>query len=188
MDWDNMPTGLPWTYRWFLDGRLVASSSQLWDNGGVGQNLWVSLTSSQALPEGTYAVEALVENTPMFSATVSIGSGQRPPVGNQNSAGVVNITGTVTDALTGKGIPGALVTVLNVALESAQFTGNEAQIYSQGISDQRGHFSLSKGLPSSNYYTFYVYADGYTTIVEDTFIILSSQTSPVDISIQMNHP
>ena len=189
VDWDNMPTGVPWTYRWFLDGKLVSSSTQLWDNGGVGQNLWLSLSSTQPLAEGTYSVEILVEGTPMLpGATVTIGGGTRAPTGIQNSNDVVNITGTVTDALTGQGIPGALVTVLNVNFVSAQFSGNEAQIYSEGISDQRGRFSLSKGLPRSNYYTFYVYADGYTTIVEDTFIILQAQTSPVDISIQMNHP
>lgn len=189
VDWDNLPTGLPWTYRWFLDGRLVASSTEQWDSGGVGQNFWIGLTSNQPLPEGTYAVEILVENSPMLpSATVTIGSGTRAQSGAQDANDVVNISGTVTDALTGQPIPGALVLVLNVALSSPNFTGNEAQIYSQAISDQKGRFTLSKGLPRSNYYTFYVYADGYNTILEDTFLVLKAQTSPADISIQMNHP
>lgn len=188
MDWDFMPTGVVWTYRWFLDGRLVASSTQPWNNGGVGQNFWVSLSADEPLPEGTYAVEMLVGNRPMFSANVSIGSGTRPVSGEQQTSEAIEITGTVIDALTGQGIPGALIAVLDVKLESPQFTYNEAQIYSQALSDQKGHFELSKALPRGNYYTVFVFADGYITIVEDNFTILRSQTSPVDIKIEMGRP
>jgi len=188
MDWDFMPSGIIWTYRWFLDGRLVASSTQPWSNGGVGQNFWVSLSSDETLPEGTYAVEMLVGNRPMFSANVSIGSGTRPVSGDLGASEAIEITGTVIDALTGQGIPGALVAVLDVKLESPDFTYNEAQIYSQALSDQRGRFALSKALPRANYYTVFVFADGYITIVEDNFTILRNQTSPVDITIEMGQP
>ncbi len=188
IDWDFMPVGTQWTYRWFLDGRLVASSTQPWDAGGVGQNYWIGLTSSGPLPEGSYALEVLVQNVPMFSTKVAIGSGTRPVTGQGTSGGAVTVTGTVTDALTGEGIPGAMIIVLNVKLTSAQFTWNEADILSQAIADQRGHFALSKPLPSGAYYTVYVFAEGYTTMVEDFFTILSKQTSPVDISIMLNRP
>jgi len=188
VDWDFMPAGTQWTYRWFLDGRLVASSVQSWDAGGVGQNYWMSLSSNKPLPEGSYAVEALVQGTPMFSAKVSIGSGTRPVSGQGSSVETVTITGTVTDALTGQGIADALIAVLNVKLTSADFTWNEADIFSQGISDQRGHFALSKALPKGNYYTVYVFADGYATMVEDFFTILSTQASPVDLTITLNRP
>lgn len=188
VDWDFMPNGVTWTYRWFLDGRLVAASTQVWNNGWVGQNFWVSLSSDASLPEGTYAVEMLVGNRPMFSANVSIGSGTRPPSGEQQASEDIEITGTVIDALTGQGISGALIAVLDVKLESPQFTYDEAQIYSQALSDQRGHFVLSKALPRGNYYTVFVFADGYITIVEDNFTILRRQTSPVDIRIEMGRP
>ncbi|MBN1311416.1 MAG: trypsin-like peptidase domain-containing protein [Anaerolineae bacterium] len=188
MDWDLMPNGTQWTYRWFLDGRLVASSTQAWNNGGVGENFWVSLSSDQALPEGSYAVEVLVENRPMFSKDVSIGSGTRPVSGEQQGSETVEISGTVIDALTGKGIPGALIAVLDVKLESPDFTYDEAEIYSQAISDQEGHFALSRALPRGNYYTVFVFADGYITIVEDNFTIRSTQTSPVEIRIEMVRP
>ncbi len=188
VDWDFMPIGTLWTYRWFLDGRLIASSTQPWNNNTVGQSFWVSLSSDEPLPEGTYAVEMLVANRPMFSANVSIGSGTRPVSGEEQASEAIEITGTVIDALTGQGIPGALVAVLDVKFESPQFTYNEAQIYSQAISDQRGRFALSKALPRGNYYTVYVFADGYITIVEDNFTILRSQTSPVDIKIEMGRP
>jgi S1-C subfamily serine protease len=188
VDWNLMPAGILWTYRWFLDGRLVASSTQQWNNGGVGENFWVSLSSDQPLLEGAYAVELLVGNRPMFSANVSVGSGTRPVSGEEQSSEAIEITGTVIDALTGQGIPGALIAVLDVKLESPDFVYDEAQIYSQAISDQRGRFALSKALPRGNYYTVYVFADGYITIVEDNFTILRSQTSPVDIKVEMGRP
>lgn len=188
VDWDFMPNGLMWTYRWFLDGRLVASSTQPWDAGGVGQNFWVSLTADEPLPEGVYAVEVLVENWPMFSKTTTVGSGTRPVSGEEAENDEVMITGTVVDALTGEGIPGAMVIVLDVALESPDFTWNEADILTEAITDREGRFAFPRGLARGNFYTVYVFAEGYVTIVEDNFTIFRDQPSPVDIVIEMSQP
>ncbi len=188
VDWDLMPTGAIWTYRWFLDGRLVASSTQAWDAGGVGQNFWVGLTSDRPLPEGQYAVEVLVENRPMFSLTTTVGTGTQPLSGTQPEGNEVMITGRVVDALTGEGIPGALVFILDVALESPDFTWNEADIHTQAITDREGRFAFPRGLSRGRYYTAYVFAEGYITKVEDRFTIPRDQPSPTDIVIQMNRP
>ncbi len=188
VDWDFMPNGLSWTFRWFLDGSLVATSTQSWNAGGVGKDFWVSLQSNSPLPEGIYAVEVLVENQPMFSKTVSVGSGTRPTSGTEAESNEVMITGTVINALTEEGIPGALVVVLDVALESPQFTWDESEIHTQAITDRQGRFSFPRGLPRGNFYTVYVFAEGYITIVEDNFTIRSDQTSPVDILVEMTPP
>jgi hypothetical protein len=188
VDWDLIPNGIPWTYRWFLDGRLVAASTQLWDAGGVGQRFWVSLSANKPLPEGSYAVEVVVGNRPMFSLNATIGSGTQPISGIPEEANEVRISGTVVDALTGEGIPGALIAVLDVALESPQFTWNESEIMTQAITDREGRFVLPRGLTRGNYYTVYVFAEGYTTIVEDNFTVFRNQPSPADIVIEMRHP
>jgi S1-C subfamily serine protease len=188
VDWDFLPNGLSWTYRWFLDGSLVATSSQNWDAGGVGKDFWMSLQSDSPLPEGVYAVEVLVENQPMFSKTVSVGSGTRPTSGTEAEGDEVMITGTVVNALTQEGIPGALVAVLDVALESPDFTWDESEIFTQAITDRQGQFSFPRGLPRGNFYTVYVFAEGFITIIEDNFTILSEQPSPTDIVIEMTPP
>ena len=188
VDYDLMPSGAAWTYRWFLDGRLVASKTQQWDAGGVGQRFWISLSSDKNLPEGSYAVEVLVGSQPMFSANTSIGSGTQPLSGEEEAPDEVFISGLVTDALTGEGIPGALVFVLDVAFESPDFTWNEDQILTQAITDREGRFEFARGLPRGQFYTVYVLADGYITIVEDTFIVFSDQPSPADIRIEMTRP
>ncbi len=187
-DWDLMPAQTTWTYRWFLDGRLVASRTQEWDVGGVGANYYLGLTSSNSLPEGSYAVEVLVENQPKFSETVSIGAGTQPLEGEETDAGEVFISGTVTDALTGEGIAGALVFLLNVEFESPQFLFREDQILTQAITDRDGRFTWTRGILNANFYTLYVFAEGYITVLEDIFIIPSTVQEPQDIAIEMGQP
>lgn len=187
-DWDTIPNGLDWTYRWFLDGRLIGSSMQRWDVGTTGEDYWVALTSDEALLEGEYAVEVLVKGQPMFSATVSVGSGTRPISGTEAESDEVFIEGQVVDALTGEGIPGALVIVLDVLLESPSFTWDESEIHTQAITDRQGYFDLPRGLPRGNYYTMYVMADGYITIIEDNLTIFSDQESPASMLIEMGRP
>jgi len=187
-DWDSIPNGLEWTYRWFLDGRLIASKTERWDAGGVGEGYWVSLSSDSALPERQYTVELLVKNRPMYSASVAVGSGAQPISGIEAESDEVFIQGRVVDALTGEGIPDALVIVLDVMLESPSFTWNESEIHTQAITDRQGAFSLPRGLPRGNYYTMYVFAEGYITIVEDNLTIFRSQESPATMTIEMSRP
>lgn len=187
-DWDLMPSRTRWTYRWFLDGRLVASRTQEWDAGGVGADYYVGLLSNEALPEGTYAVEVLVENQPKFSETINIGAGTQPLEGEQGETNEIFISGRVQDALTGEGIAGALVFLLNVEFESPQFLFDEAQILTQAITDREGNFSWPRGVPNANFYTLYVYADGYITIIEDNFTIPGTTQGPQDILIEMGQP
>jgi hypothetical protein len=188
INWDLMPNNLLWSYRWYLDGRIVASNTQRWDAGGVGENFWLNISTIDSLPEGTYAVEVFVEDQPLFSESFSIGSGTQPQTGAQGESSDLFVSGTVIDAITGRGISGALIFVLDVNFESPQFLWDEAQIHTQSITDENGRFSLQKGLPKGNYYTIYIMADGYITIVEDNFWAFKSQESPVDIVIEMSKP
>lgn len=187
-DWDAMPLGLDWTYRWFLDGRLIGSRTQRWDAGNVGEDFWISLASDSALPEGEYAVEVLVQGQPMFSAAVSVGSGTQPVSGIEAESDEVFIEGRVVDALTGEGVPGALVIVLDVLLESPSFTWDESEIHTQAVTDRQGTFDLPRGLPRGNYYTMFVFAEGYITIVEDNLTIFRDQESPASMVIEMSRP
>jgi hypothetical protein len=188
IDWDLLPAGVSWTYRWFLDGRLIASSTQPWDAGSVGTNFWISLAADRALPEGQYAAEVLIENRPMFSVNTIVGTGAQPLSGSEAASDVVMITGRVVDALTGEGISGALVFALDVALESPDFTWNEADIHTQAITDSEGRFSFVQGLTRGRYYTVYVFAEGYITVLEDNFTVPGEQPSPSDILVEMNRP
>ena len=153
-----------------------------------GADYWINLNSDDPLPEGNYSVEILVRNQPMFSASVSVGSGTQPVTGLEAESDEVLISGHVYDALTGDGVPGALVIVLDVMQTSATYTWDEADIHTQAITDQQGHFSLPRGLPRGNYYTMYVFAQDYITVVEDNLTILRSQDSPAEMVVEMSRP
>jgi hypothetical protein len=185
--WDNMPSGTDWAFRWFQDGRMVASSTQSWSSAGAGDPFWVGLRANEALAEGIYAVEVLVENRPMFSANITVGSGAGAISGETAEEGV-QVSGVVTDAITGEPVMGAMVAILNIEFESATFLNDESQIYTMGFTDLTGHFALPRSLQRGRYYTAYVFAEGYLTIVEDNFTIPSDQPSPTEISIQLTQP
>jgi hypothetical protein len=185
--WEDLPGTLEWTYRWYQDGRLVASQTQNWAAGISGDPFWVGLRADGLLDEGIYAVEVLAENRPMFSANITIGSGAGAIGGEAVDEGV-QISGVVTDAITGKPVTGAMVALLNVEFESSDFLFDESQIHAMGITDLSGHFTLPRTLQRGRYYTAYVFAEGYLTIVEDNFTIPSDQPSPTDISIQLTRP
>ena len=124
----------------------------------------------------------------MFSASATVGSGTQPVSGVESGSDEVIISGRVVDALTGEGVSGAQIIVLDVAFESPDFTWDESEIHTQAISDRSGDFTLPRGLPRGNYYTMYVFADGYVTIVEDNLTITSDQESPAEMVIEMSGP
>lgn len=188
-NWNLIPTSIDWTVRWYLDGRLIASQTDNWNAGGAGEDYWVSIVAEEgSLPEGEYAVEVLLQDHPMFSASATVGSGTQPVSGVESGSDEVIISGRVVDALTGEGISGAEIIVLDVALESPNFTWDESEIHTQAVSDRSGNFTLPRGLPRGNYYTMYVFADGYVTIVEDNLTITSDQESPAEMVIEMSGP
>lgn len=185
--WENVPAGLIWTVRWYQDGRLIAASTQPWDIGSQGEVFWVGLTANEALPEGIYAVEIMAGSRPMFSTNVTIGTGAGAIVGEAVQEGV-EISGVAIDAITGEPVAGALIAILDVELESVDFTYDQSQIYTMAITDLSGRFTLPRTLQRGRYYTTYVFAEGYLTIVEDNFTIPSNQPSPTDIRIELTRP
>lgn len=187
-DWDNISTGTNWTYRWFHNGRLAISETQPWGRNATGNDMWIGLFSDQQLSEGEYTLDILIENQPFISVAMTVGSGTQAETGTDADSNEVLITGKVVDALTGDSIDGALVFFLDVAFESPAFLWDSSQIHTQAVTDRNGQFELLRGLERGRYYTIYVIADGYITMVDDNVTIFRDQPSPTDILIQMTRP
>jgi len=186
--WDNMPNGVEWTQLWTRDGQPIASATERWDAGLVGDNFWVSLSSNDVLAEGTYRVEIFVEDRLMTAATATVGTGAGVVTGAGTESGAVEVTGTVVDAITGQGVPGAGLLVLKTEFDFVDFLWDETQLQAQGITDRQGRFALATPLPRGILYTFLVRAEGYLPVTEDGFLVPEDQESPMDIRIELIQP
>jgi S1-C subfamily serine protease len=188
MSWDNLPNGVVWTQHWTRDGMPIASATERWDSGLVGENFWVKLSSADGLSEGTYRIEMFIEDRLMSAASVTIGTGAGVLSGEGVTSDAVEITGTVVDALTGEGIPSVGIMVLKTEFDFVDFLWDESQLQSQGISDREGRFALEDPLPRGILYTFLARAEGYLPVTEDGFFVPDEQESPMEIRIEMVRP
>jgi hypothetical protein len=186
--WDNMPNDVQWTQHWTRDGQPIASATDRWDSGLVGDNFWVNLSSNAGLAEGTYRVELFVEERLMTAASVTLGSGAGALSGEDTSSDTVEVTGRVVDAITGEGVPGAGILVLKTEFDFVDFLWDESQLQSQGISDRAGRFALATPLPRGILYTLLVRAQGYLPVTEDGFFVPDDQESPMDIRVEITQP
>ena len=73
-----MEDGWEWTRRWSIDGEVVVDVSDTWADGESGTEFWVSVFSEEALPDGEYQVDLLVEGQIVRSGTCTVGAGTQP--------------------------------------------------------------------------------------------------------------
>ena len=188
--WDNIPNGVEWTQLWTRDGRPIASATDHWDSGQVGDNFWVNLSTVEVggLADGNYRVEIFVEGRLMTATTASVGTGAGALSGSVSEANNVEVTGIVVDALSGEGIPNVGLYVLKTEFDFVDFLWDTEQLQAQGLSDRQGRFVLSDALPRGTLYTFLVRAEGYLPVTEDGFAVLDQHESPMDILIELTTP
>lgn len=116
-----------------------------------------------------------------------------PPVGDDpvpSDEGVI-LTGKITDANTKRGVPGALLIILQpgVPFDEFQESGfDESLVASVGTADRNGKYQTSPGLERDQVYTVVIGAKGYTPrVFEDGLEITSEDpdvTTMEDIAIQ----
>ncbi len=167
-DYQGMQDGMEWTRRWYLDGEVVVDVDDTWDGGDEG-NWWVGINNKpNALPDGTYQLELLVQGNVVQEGTCTIGeAGQPTPKPTPKPDQGVEIYGTITDADTGKGIAGALFIVLQPGITVDQFGWTEDEVYALGQADRKGSYQLSAPLLRGESYSIIVGAEGYDMIAED---------------------
>ena len=168
-DYQGMRDGMPWTIRWSVNGEVVISDDEEWEDGPDGSYCCLSLSHPNGLGPATYTLELLVQGQRVQTGSFTVAAGGAQPAQPTPSAaptqspvkpgqpgfpvqpstvGVV-FKGTIVDADTQRPIPGVLVVVLKPGVTIAQF---RAQNYSDtlvaafGTSDQTGAFATAPGL------------------------------------------
>lgn len=183
-DYVGMQDGWSWVRRWYIDGDLVLESDDSWEGGEEG-NWWVSVSNGgDALPDGEYTLELLVQNQVVQSGSCIIGEGGGP-VTPPGGGGDVELYGQILDAKTGKGIPGALFIVLQPGITIADFQWTEDEVYTYAEADNKGNYTLPDMLTRGETYSMIIGADGYEPIMEDDIFIPDDLESPFELSVEL---
>jgi hypothetical protein len=180
-DYRGMQDGWEWTRRWSVDGEVATETDDAWADGESGEGFWVRLYSDEALPDGEYQLDLLVEGEPVQSGTCTVGSG-RQPTPTPGPEGEVEVYGRITNATTGRGIAGAFFLVLQPGISVDDFQWTEEEVYSAAETDRSGNYELSVPLVRGETYSIIIGADGYNPIGEDDIHVAEDTESPLELN------
>ncbi len=183
-DFSGTSDGAEWTRVWYLDDQEVLRNTASWNQGESG-NFWVTIYSKSALPDGAFRLELYLGEELMQSGTFVIGEGQvTPPVVNDEG---VQIFGAITDADTGRGIPGAVFVVLKPGVTVAKWATDfaEESIFTMGTADASGNYQLDKPLTRGQAYSMVIMAKNYRPVTDDGIEITQDMASPREVNVAL---
>ncbi len=182
-DYEGMEDGWSWTRRWYLDGETVVDVENTWEGGESG-NWWVGINNGEeALPDGEYVLELLVEGQVVQSGLTVIGSGRASPTPTPKEG--VDVRGQITDADTGRGIAGAVLLVLQPGITVDKFGWTEEEVYAIGEADRQGNYELDQPLERGQTYSMIIGAKGYNMLAEDDIYIPDDLKSPFELNVTL---
>lgn len=192
-NWRQIENGTPWTWRWYIDGELLFESNTRWSEVANGENYFISLVGEPTLPEATYTFEIEINGIVMTSpeeTETEVGIGQLP-VDTFASAEGVRVSGFITDAETGNGIPGAIFIILQADFDVSDFIWDAEQVLALAETDGRGFFQMEDLVPRGTLeepilYSVVVRADGYLPVSADGIPVTDVTESPLSFNIELN--
>lgn len=190
-NWRLIAPGTLWTRRWLIDDDVLFEVTEPWDATPEGQDYFLALDSLESLPDGTYGFEISMANVVLERVEVSVGLGQLPVEAFASAAGV-QISGRITDAETGEGIPGAMFIVLESEFSIEDFVWTRSQVLGVSLADSRGYFQvpslLTRGtIDDPLFYSVLVRAEGYFPMSADGVAVDTETQSPVEINAALSH-
>ena len=181
-DYSGMTDGAELRQVWTIDGEDGLDTTDGWNAGATG-SYWISINSSDGLPDGEYELELYVDGKVAQTGQFSIGGGDQP-VADEG----VTVTGTVVDAnRKSRSIEEAMVIFLYPGTDIDEWasTQDQDQVFSAGLTDADGWFQLSEPVMPGETYPVIVLADGYRPVAEQAFTVPEDATSPYELDITM---
>jgi hypothetical protein len=181
-NWSNMTKGDSWSYRWTRDNKEVFSKTLSWDWASSGTCFYFSL-SGEPLVDGNYKLEIYTgaQSVVSGSATTKVG-------GAAATSSAIQVKGKIIDAVTGKGVAGALIFVLQPGVDPELWLddGLDSEIFTSSQTDASGNFTLPERLQRNVEYPVLAGSKvlGYRTMI-GTLIYKTSDPDPVSITIQL---
>jgi serine protease Do len=157
-EYNGMSNGQPWSQVWALDGKVIVSEDGKWDDGASGRKT-LRLANPKALPDGEYHLAVAVGRKVALEGAVV--------VGKRIEDTDAEISGSVVDSSSGRGIPDALVIALKPGVGVKDFLRRQSkdQAQSSARTDQQGRFTFPQQLPKGQAYGLVVVARNYRDLV-----------------------
>jgi S1-C subfamily serine protease len=184
-DYTGMQDGLNLDETWLLDGEELVTFDMVWEWGEDGTyHDSIYRTGGDPLPDGAYTLELYLEGQLVQSGSTTVGTGVGRPTPTPPPTEGLYVVGTIRDADTGQGIPGAVYVVLNPGIRVDEWDGSEEDIYTWAGADDDGYFELPLPLERNQSYSMFAWAEGYTAVTGDD-ILVSDEPSPYEIEVTL---
>ena len=179
-DWQRIAPGTPWTVRWLVDGQAFFEATYPWVTVETGANF---LMSVDAPPDGSYELQALVNNLQVLEMTATVGIGQLPIDRFAEIEGAV-FGGRVLDAATQLGIPSVTIILISEDYSASDFEWKQEQVSALATTDRNGDFQFDRPLSFDTPYSVVIEAEGYLPLAADGFEFGSDERI-ADIQIEL---
>jgi len=180
----GMQDGLDFDEKWILNGGELITFNEVWEKGTSGAfHDYIYRTSGEPLSDGQYTLELYVGGQLAQTATTTVGTGTPPPPPPPPPKGLF-IQGSILDADTSRGIPGAAYVVLNPGVTVDGWDGSDAQVYTWAQADADGYFELPRPLERNQRYSIIVWAEGYLPTGGDDLLV-GDEPSPLEVEISL---
>ena len=153
-EYDNMRHGIPWSAVWMNDGQVIIEQRDEWDENHEGRKA-VKISNRRGVPDGEYHLVLGINEGVALEGKMVVGR----TVDDRDS----EISGTVVDGLSGRGIGDAIVVALKPQASLREFLLNRAKADVQSSTETKadGSFTLPEQLPKNQAYSLVIAAQGY---------------------------
>ena len=159
-EYDNLRPGTPWSAIWLNNGEEIIKQLNDWDEDEEGRKS-IKISNANGIPDGEYHLVLGIGNEVALEGKMVVG---RRADDNDSE-----VSGTLVDARTGRGISNGLVIVLRAEASLNRFlrSRDERDVFTSCESDHRGRFTLPKQLPRNQAYSLICAAKGYEALTVD---------------------
>ena len=167
-EFEGMKDGTVWSVVWALNQKTIAQQQDKWTDGQRGRKV-LRLATAKGLPDGEYHLAITVQNQIVTEGRVTVGRYAKQ-VDTQ-------LSGTVVDQQTGKGIADALVIALQPAVRVQDFVKQQRKemAFTTARSDKQGRFTFEQRLPRGQAYGLVVVARGYRDLAIESALRISAK-------------
>ena len=166
-DYEGMRNGTKWTQVWAHNGTIIVSKEEKWSDGPRGRKV-IYISNNSGVPDGDYRVALTVRGQVVAEGEVT--------VGRKVEDTDTEISGSIVDGRTNRGIADALVIALKPGIKAQDFVRKQDQkmAFTYARTDRRGNFTFPQQLPKGQAYSLIVVARGYQDLAVESALRISA--------------